>query len=248
MMRWSAIVGLPVALSLLTGCPHSGAAVAPAAAAVAATPVAPAPSPVSFELYDKRISDLLPVTTDADQRDRLQALRSLLQTMRQRDPAAQAVVRDYVAAVLAIEERTQPVSMSPEDVEPVAIAVEALDAGPDGDALLAEARDLLAQARYDDVLTRVASIPPGSSAAVEGAAVQKEAIDAWARERREQAGVAFLAARELEPGPERTAAIESVRRSLVEINQRFPGNAYAEQIRENVARVDAELAAIGATP
>jgi hypothetical protein len=52
----------------------------------------------------------------------------------------------------------------------------------------------------------------------------------------------------LAPGNERITALRTVRRALVSINERFPDNAYAAQIAENITKVDADLVAVGAKP
>lgn len=235
---------LPVLLLALAGCVR---AVPPptGAAAAGVAPVEAAPPPVSFELLDGRISSLLPVAVDADQRDRLLAHRRLIDGMRGKDPVAQKIVHDYLEAVLAVEERGQPMAIGGDDAPPVvSISEERLQVepvAPAGAALVAEARAAVSSGAYAQAIATLDRVAVSDPAAAEAVALRKEAVDAFARQERERAGEAFLKARALPAGPERTAALHAVRAALTDINQRFPDNAYAEPIRENIARVDAEL-------
>lgn len=224
----------------LAGCVRT----APPAVAAAAT--AEAPPPVSFEILDSRISVLLPVAVDADQRDRLLAHRRLVEGMRGKDPIAQKVVYDYLESVIAVEERAQPMSMGGDDAPPV-VPIEEMKLTvdpvlPTGAATLTQARGSVSSGAYAEAIVALDTIAPTDPSFGEAQTLRREAVDAFARQERERAGEAFLKARDLPIGPERSLALQFVRATLVDINQRFPDNAYAEQIRENITRVDAELA------
>jgi len=104
-------------------------------------------------------------------------------------------------------------------------------------------RVALADARYLDA---VALLDPLTTP--DAVALRKEAVDAWARTERERAGHLFLEARQLPPGGERVASLRAARSALAAINERFPQNAYAAQVAENLVKVDADLAAAGARP
>lgn len=273
---------------------------APPVAPVAGDPTAEisvSPAPLSFELLDQRISALLPVVEGSDQRDRLQALRSLLADMRGQDPAAQRAVYNYAAAVLTVEERVMPVPIdagdggfapieetplqadpappssapptssptsapsaspapppasptpAPPPASPASSPTSAPPASPSPPPLpppdLSPARLAVSQGRFLDAVALLDTLPPSSDPDA-GRALRREAVDAWARGEREKAGTAFLTARELPAGPERTTALRAVRDELQAINTRFPDNAYAAAIAENLERVELELSREGA--
>jgi MOSC domain-containing protein YiiM len=111
---------------------------------------------------------------------------------------------------------------------------------------LSAPRGALAQGRYADAIAALdASNPATDEDRRQIAALRKDAVDGWSRGERERAGEAFVKARELPAGPERTAALRQVREQLAAINTRFPDNAYATQIGENLERVEMELAREG---
>ncbi len=220
--------------------------------------------PVSFAPLEERVNVLLADTRDTDQRDRLLAARDLMEGMRNKDPIAQRKVYAYFEQVLAIEERSQPkpiplgdvgVPIQEEQLQITEVPVEpTLPAGPGPvgptppvaplpDGQLAVARAALAEARYLDAVEALRGVT-----APDAAPLRKEAVDGWARTERERAGHLFLEARQLPPGNERIASLRAVRSALVAINERFPENAYAAQIAENIAKVDADLSASGARP
>lgn len=244
---------------LIAGCVHTPPPVSSGAAAVAATSVV-APVPLSFETENARISALLPVTSDTDQRDRLFALRELVEGMRGKDPTAQRVVHDYVAAVLTVEERGRPVVIGGGEGSALPIQEENLGETPEpliGEVPLGEggavvlpatpaaldaARAAMTAAHYDEAIALLATIAPTDPAAADAAALRKTAVDEWARTTREKAGELFLRAQKEPKGPDRTAALTAARAQLIAINEKYPENSYAQQIRDNIARVDVELA------
>lgn len=219
------------------------------------------PPPVSFVPLEERVNVLVAEAQDTDRRDRLMAARELMQAMRNKDAIAQRKVYDYLDAVLKIEERARPASIGMEpigvpieeeslggvstppvtplpDVQPVP-SVSAADPGP----TVGSARAALAEARYLDAVSLLQGVTTP-----EAATLRKEAVDGWARTERERAGHMFLEARQLAPGGERIASLRAARSALAAINERFPDNAYAAQIADNIAKVDADLAAVGARP
>lgn len=210
------------------------------------------PPPVSFAPLEERASVLIADAKDTDRRDRLVAARELMQAMRNKDPIAQRKVYAYLDEVLKIEERAQPKPIPIEGL-PTPIEEEVLTAppatpapaapAPDASAALGAARAALAQAKYLEAVDALAGVDTP-----EAAPLRKEAIDGWARTERERAGHQFLEARQLPPGNERIASLRAVRTALAAINERFPDNAYAAQITENIAKVDADLTAAGARP
>jgi hypothetical protein len=115
--------------------------------------------------------------------------------------------------------------------------------GSDDRARVADARAALADARYLEAVDALAGL-----SGAEADALRREAADAWARGERERAGHLFIEARQLPPGNERIASLRAVRAALLSINQRFPDNSYAAAIQDNIAKVDADLAAAGARP
>lgn len=244
--------------------------------------------PVSFVPLEERVNVLIAEANETDRRDRLIAARELMVQMRNKEPAAQRKVYDYLDEVLKIEERarpapieldtpiapieeevleptprapvkppsggtvpppatpastapaaTAPTSSTPADPPPVAATI----TNPADQAALVAARKALADARYLDAVSLLST-----SSSPEAATVRKEAVDAWARAERERAGHSFLEARALPPGNEKILALREVRKALSAINERFPDNAYAAQIKDNVTKVDADLAALGAKP
>ncbi len=102
--------------------------------------------------------------------------------------------------------------------------------------LLATARASVAAGNY---LAAIDTIAPLTSP--EAAALRKETVDAWARTEREAAGAAFITARGMPPGADRTAALTAARDRLAAINQRFPDNNFASAIADNIAKVNTEL-------
>lgn len=208
---------------------------------VGVSPVGKGPEPVSFARLEERVDVILAETTDADRRDRLLESRELMVAMRAQDPLAQRRVYAYLDKVIAIEERAKAVVIAaPNGTEPIAIPIveEALDVGPavDPRARVSDARAALAEARYLDAVAALEKVDDP-----EAIALRKEAIDGWATSERERAGHDFLAARDMEAGPARVAALRAVRQTLVQVNTRFPENSYSSQIAEHIAKVDAEL-------
>jgi hypothetical protein len=97
-------------LLILVGCfAHGGGApVDPPPVTVPTPSPGSEEAPVSFVALEQRVNDLLGATTDADQRDRLIALRELLFNLRGREPAAQRAVYAYASRQLDIEARARP--------------------------------------------------------------------------------------------------------------------------------------------
>ncbi|MES2640464.1 MAG: hypothetical protein V4850_13310 [Myxococcota bacterium] len=217
------------------------------------------PPAVSFVPLEERVNVLVAEAQDTDRRDRLMAARELMQTMRNKDAIAQRKVYDYLDAVLKIEERARPASMG---MEPIGVPIEEETLGTPNPPLpgvqpplppltppvdpaptVATARAALAEARYLDAVSLLQGVTTP-----EASTLRKEAVDGWARTERERAGHMFLEARQLAPGGERIASLRAARSALAAINERFPDNMYAAQIAENIAKVDADLAAVGARP
>ena len=231
-------------LSLLLACvtvPTPTPVTDPTAVAVAGDATAP---PVSFAPLEERVNVLIAEAQETDRRDRLGAARELMVSMRNKDPVAQRKVYEYLDAVLTIEERARP---EPIGFEPIGAPIEEevipVPPPPPPPAAIGDARAALAGGRYLEAVSLLAGL--GSAEAL---ALRKEAVDGWARTERERAGHQFIEARQLPPGNERITALRTVRRALAAINERFPDNAYAAQIAENIAKVDVDLAAVGAKP
>ena len=108
--------------------------------------------------------------------------------------------------------------------------------GPTAAELVASARAAFAAADY---LAAIATLAPLTSP--QAGTLRKEAVDAWSRAEREAAGAAFITARALPAGSDRMAALVTARDRLAAINQRFPDNAFAAAIAENITKVNAEL-------
>lgn len=240
--------------------PVAGGAEAPVVATEAGPP------PVSFAPLEERVNVLIADARETDRRDRLVAARELMHAMRNKDPIAQRKVYEYLDQVFTIEERSRPASIpiegfgvpieeetlgatEPSARPPAAVPstsftpLPSIPAPADATAQLTAARTALAESRYLDAVDALAG-----AATPNAAALRKEAVDGWARQERERAGHLFLEARQLPPGNERIASLRAVRTALTAINERFPDNAYAAQIADNVAKVDADLAAAGARP
>jgi hypothetical protein len=232
-----------LSLLLLTGCAalFTGPASAPPPPPVAAAPGAAGTStPVSFAPLEARLNDLLGASGDADQRDRLVALRELMFDLRGRDPAAQRVAYAYACLALDIESRAR---VQPLDIGVVAQVEESTleeaaypaPTVPPVDAVQS-ARAALAAGRPLDAVVALSGL-----VSTEAAALRKEAADTWARTEREAAGYAFIEARKLIEPAARLAALTAVRDRLAAINARFPDNAHAADIRANLARVQSDV-------
>lgn len=222
--------------------------------------------PVSFAPLEERVNVLLAESQETDRRDRLMVARELMEGMRNKEVAAQRKVYAYLEQVLKIEERSRPASIH---MDPIGVPIEEESLGgpsapvtprpgvapgvmpgvdpafgaTDPGSVVVSARAALAESRYLDAVSALQGV-----ATPEAATLRKEAIDGWARTERERAGHMFLEARQLPPGGERIASLRAARSALSAINERFPQNAYAAQITENIAKVDADLAAVGARP
>lgn len=136
---------------------------------------------------------------------------------------------------------TAPTALTPTELTPAPIsaALSPLPPAPTAPTpadLLATARASVASGNY---LVAIDTLAPLTSP--EAAAFRKETVDAWARTEREAAGAAFITARAMPPGPDRTVALTTARDRLVAINQRFPDNNFAAAITDNIAKVNAEL-------
>ena len=221
---------------LLAACPaaHQPTGVGPTTGAAAV-----GESPVSFGALESRLQAVLAVSADTDQQDRLVALRDLMMAMRNREPSAQRRVYEAVERLLVIEERTLPQPLVGVGTTPVDVVEEVIPAPVDTGTVLADSRKALAENRPLDAVALLAPLTTP-----EAATLRKEAIDTWARSERERVGHAFVGARAMPPGPERVEALEAVRVALVVINERFPDNAYAQAIRDNLAKVEADLKAV----
>ncbi|MDP2311210.1 MAG: hypothetical protein Q8P18_34640 [Pseudomonadota bacterium] len=228
------------------------------------------PPAVSFVPLEERVNVLVAEAQDTDRRDRLVAARELMQTMRNKDAIAQRKVYEYLDAVLTIEERARPapIGMDPigvpieeeplggsstaptggaplplPDIQPLPSVIAPAEAATTLASAVVGARAALAESRYLDAVALLQGVTTP-----EASTLRKEAVDGWARTERERAGHMFLEARQLPPGGERVASLRAARIALAAINERFPDNAYAAQIAENIAKVDADLAAVGARP
>lgn len=209
--------------------------------------VATSVEPVSFAPLEERVNVLIAGADDADRRDRLFVMRELMLDLRNSDPATQRKIYIALERLLTIEERASPqplpmdAAADPIESAPIeSLPIESvpLEVGPVAAPPSVEpARKALAEARYLDAIAALAGIDTPDAVAL-----RKEAIDAWARQERERAGHLFLEARDLGPGAERAAAMRKARQVLVDVNERFPNNAYGAQIRDNIAKIDAELA------
>lgn len=258
-MRWSSAILVAWALG---GCATVGSARAPAPAPpVAATP---AEEPVSFSMLEQRVGELIDTARDADQRDRLVAMRELMFAMRGQDPTAQRRVYAYLVKAITVEERSrpQPLADTEATLPIVPIAETPLDeAAPapspapplsptplpapatpvlplDRQARVSGARAALADHRYADALALLAPLSDG-----EARLLRQEAVDGGASEARARAKTDLAAARALPPGPDRQAALQAVAEALRAINARFPGNADYPLVEEDLRAVEAELGA-----
>ena len=216
----------------------------------------PLPPPVDFGEVDARLGDLLSSPVDVDQRDRLQAALTLSRRAKTDDPATQRDVLAYLRKIVAIEERSTPVSApvlppvpTVESFLPVGadrVTEEALDADPPG-----------APAPEDAVAAFTAAAAAGELAAAVAAAEACRELPCWeeiapgwapvrdahvARER-ERAGEAYLAARNVGDLDARLAAFHGVRAQLADLASRFPDATDAEDVRRNVAMVQREIEA-----
>lgn len=129
-----------------------------------------------------------------------------------------------------------PAELPPTELGSTALTPAPIHVGPTPADLLATARASVASGNY---LVAIDTLAPLTSP--EAAAFRKETVDAWARTEREAAGAAFITARAMPTGPDRTTALTTARDRLVAINQRFPDNNFAAAIADNIAKVNAEL-------
>ncbi|MBN1335849.1 MAG: hypothetical protein JXB39_07795 [Deltaproteobacteria bacterium] len=174
---------------------------------------------------DARVGLLLEAHPDEDQAERLDAARKLIRDSSAWSPKARDALAEYLAVVVAAEERAfagtpgflwrpparveeeQPSQVPP---APGGVREEPIDppepASPDG---------------HTDVV-------PGDP-------------EAWVRSEREAAGRQFLQVRAL-PDPEgRRRGLEDVRRRLTSLLVACPDSPYAEAIRRNLATVEREI-------
>lgn len=238
------------------------------ASAVLATTAGP--PAVSFVPLEERVNVLIGEAQETDRRDRLIVARELMQTMRNKDAIAQRRVHEYLEALLKIEERARPAPLgmgpvgAPIEEEPLSSAplpgvqtppsttppsttppsttppsTTPPDSAPTIVDAVVSARAALAESRYLDAVSMLQGVTtPGT------VTLRKEAVDGWARTERERAGHMFLEARKLPDGGERVASLSAARMALAAINERFPDNAYAPQIAENIAKVDEALSSV----
>lgn len=229
---------------------------------------ATSPEPVTFGPIEERVSVLMAESDDADTRARLEQARELMLSMRGKDPIAQRLVYNYLAQIVAIEERERPQSVAetafdqtftPIEEIPVEVPIEAPPTAvetppveppstPPVEAPVAvpvvDESALIANARALLAGSKYAEAADSlvNATTEDAVKLRREAIDGYARTEREAAGQAFIDARKLPAGAERDAAIKVVRERLAGINTRYPDNAFASQIAAHLARVDAELA------
>lgn len=102
-MHWSSAILVAWALM---GCATVGSVRAPAPATPAGVP--PVEEPVSFSMLEQRVGELIDGARDADQRDRLVAMRELMFAMRGQEPTAQRRVYAYLVKAIGVEERSRP--------------------------------------------------------------------------------------------------------------------------------------------
>lgn len=115
------------------------------------------------------------------------------------------------------------------------------------DALLAEARGLVAAADYRAALERFARLegtPHQAMARREASA----AADSLVKEERERAGRLFVAAKKRPDRESRVAGMVEVRGILAGLLAEFPDSGYAERVRANLVAVEQDLAADGWQP
>ncbi len=227
-------------LLLLVAC-----AVVPYQKPLVVSPVPPEPvATLSVDLAPllKRVDSALASTTETDTRDRLVELRELLLSVQVGSPAAQEAVLRYAGRVLAIEERSRPFTMAESPMEMASafdtvteeVVPEPVDALAPARAALSAGKPLDAVAVVDAALAANPNLPGAAE-------LRAAAADAWAHDEREAAGAAFLAARALPAGADRSAALQAVATRLAAINERFPQNRYAADVAQNLAIVQKEL-------
>lgn len=107
-------------IGMVSGTMGGCAGVKVAGAPVEASAATPAEEPVSFSLLEQRVGELIDSARDADQRDRLVAMRELMFAMRGQDPPAQRRVYAHLVKVIGIEERSRPQAL-PEPIDPLGI-------------------------------------------------------------------------------------------------------------------------------
>lgn len=200
----------------------------------------PAVAAVDVSALLDRIDGLLALTTSVDVRDRLVELRELVLSAASGDPALRSRVLQYAERALTIEERSSE-QVIPEAIEEAessigAVIEEELIDSPFAGAV-ARAEAAVAEGRWEDALTALSAVPAGADPTA--ATLQKRASDGWARGEREAAAVDFLRARALPAGAERVAALSAVRTRLQAVNQRFPDNVVAQEVRRHLETVDA---------
>lgn len=205
----------------------------------------PAAAPVDVSGLLGRLDALLAATSSVDVRDRLVELRELVLGAASGDPALRARVLQYAERALAIEERSSEQTIpAPEGViDPVEAPVveEELveepvrNAGP-----MAAAEAAAAAGRWEEGLSALGSPVANEDAAV--AALRKRCADGWAKAEREAAAADFIRALQLPAGPARIAAVAAVKVRLEAVNERFPDNAVADEVRRHLATVAAEQA------
>jgi hypothetical protein len=108
------------------------------------------------------------------------------------------------------------------------------------DALLADARALVAATKYRDAIVAFGKL----DGTVLESTARKEAAGAaesLVKEERDRAGRMFVEARKLQDGSARRAALQAVADLLRSLLAEFPAAPSAERVRSNLAAVEAEL-------
>lgn len=255
----------------LTGCVVKYGAQKPGAEAAtkATTPQANASRTSTgedFSALEARLDALLSSAEELDERDRLMAAMDFARLSRRLPPEAQKVNHAFLTTLVTIEERDIPyaapvltgggrsdarldtVEEDPErpgsEAPPPVVPAAAVLSGPDVDAMLASAREMLGSG---DALGAMAVLEPCREAGCwePVAATWTEARETVVFKAREAAGARYLESRVSTDPEVRIAILKEVRDTLADLVQRYPDSGYTEAIQRNLTLVEGELTTLG---
>lgn len=199
---------------------------------MAASVPAPAPPPAASEV-EKRIAEMIVISDNVDQIERLNELKELLYAIRGKDPEAQAVVLSAMGRLLDIEVRALPMPVADENtmMKIQDISTESLPSIVPTERIDAAAK-ACEEKRYEEAITLLEGMlwP-------EAVEIREQAIDGWI--------LAEIAeAARLRQGRSVTA-LKQARDILSTALARYPKNSHAFELLQALDEVQAELEVLG---
>ena len=227
------------------------------------------PDPVSFVSLEEQFATLLVGQEDLQRISRLEAALDLARHMKSQDPRAQQVVFDFLALMLEIEQKDQPIdvwnqlessqsfSLDIGDFQeevigegPIEPGLSTIDVeimpiiepeqGPSVELLMANAREQLASGDPYAAMEAL-EICMDEACWDEVSGTWVHARDLYIYQRREQAAELFLRAQvERDPG-EKLRQMNHVHQMLDELMTDYPDTRYGSAIQRNITMVVREI-------